>query len=119
MNKKYLSYYGPRVEYYYNIVATNHSNSISVVFLGDSSGSTDYRKGHSLCRGLVWTRNYINEVKNEYDRDFAFEYVVLYMNTYWDCVIKSDFPKKNVDSSTDQCVAHSCRGKVGVGQQPL
>jgi len=83
----------PRDEYHMDLVTAKRNDGAHVFFVGDSTGSTEYQKGESLCRGLrevdflFWNKNF-NMIPTDWEN------VATRYNKYWkDFVVPEEFEK--------------------------
>ncbi|MBA2655423.1 MAG: alanine racemase [Tatlockia sp.] len=85
--------YAPRTEYYWDVAATNiawEENSRPLFFLGDSAGSTDYKSGLSMGRGLLSVQA-LSQLISKYTDDFA--KITPHFQAYWKNVVSREFNK--------------------------
>jgi|GEM_PF-1924439 len=88
-------FYAQRTEYYWNRVVTKirlktEQIDTPLFFVGDSAGSTDYKLGLSMGRGLLSVQELVKyQQTNLYD----FTKVALDYQVYWSTVIASEFNK--------------------------
>jgi Alr-MurF fusion protein len=86
-------YYAPRYEYAYKDVAFNNLKGIPMLFVGDSAGSTDYRFGLSLGRGLLAADHIVSSLKQS---SGAIHEVATNYQAYWEKdVLPIEFNQKN------------------------
>ncbi len=86
-------FYAPRTEYYWDLAATTmalEENTRPLFFLGDSAGSTDYKSGLSMGRGLLSVQS-LSQLINKYSDDFS--KIIPYFQAYWEKVISREFNK--------------------------
>lgn len=86
-------FYASRMEYYWNDVVTEipwKSGSRPLFFLGDSAGSTDYKSGLSLGRGLLAVQE-LSQLMMEHSDDFA--KISPRFQTYWNNIVRREFNK--------------------------
>ena len=86
-------FYAPRTEYYWDVAATNiawEENSRPLFFLGDSAGSTDYKSGLSMGRGLLSVQA-LSQLINKYSDDFS--KITPHFQAYWENVVLREFNK--------------------------
>ena len=84
-------FYAPRSEYYWDTVATNIpwlDDSKPLFFLGDSAGSTDYKLGLSMGRGLLSVQA-LSQFIIEYSNDFS--KIAPQFQEYWERVVMREF----------------------------
>lgn len=85
-------FYASRKEYFYDVSAASYLN-IPFLFIGDSSGCTDFRYGLSLGRGLLATKQLIHEIKAR--QNIAFKGIVDFYNEQMRHVIATEYNQKN------------------------
>ncbi|OAI46489.1 alanine racemase [Gammaproteobacteria bacterium SCGC AG-212-F23] len=93
--KRIKIFYAQRTEYYWEDVATQISwqgNSKPLFFLGDSAGSTDYKLGLSVGRGLLSAQT-LSELLTKYTNDFS--KIISDFKIYWNDIIKNEFNKSS------------------------
>jgi hypothetical protein len=78
-------YYAARSEYYWQTVAQPDYPSF---FVGDSAGSTDYKMGLSMGRGLLATQYLASSIRRH---ESNFHQVATDYQTYWDNVVVREF----------------------------
>ncbi len=86
-------FYAPRSEYYWDTVATNMpwlDGSRPLFFLGDSAGSTDYKLGLSMGRGLLSVQA-LSQFIIEHSDDFS--KIVPQFQDYWEKLVVREFNK--------------------------
>lgn len=92
--KKINVYYAARSEYYWNTVATvwpfSDDSIIPLYFLGDSAGSTDYKFGISVGRGLLAVDMLLNSIN---ENPTSLDTVSVEYQHYWNKVIAREFNK--------------------------
>jgi Alr-MurF fusion protein len=86
-------FYAPRTEYYWDAAATHilwSGSARPLFFLGDSAGSTDYKLGLSMGRGLLSVQALSQSISN-YDNDFT--KITAHFQAYWDNIVQREFNK--------------------------
>lgn len=86
-------FYASRSEYYWDVAATNmpwQKGSRPLFFLGDSAGSTDYKSGLSMGRGLLSVQALSQYIINHTD-DFSI--IVPNFQSYWEQILNREFNK--------------------------
>ncbi|MBI2785149.1 MAG: alanine racemase [Legionella longbeachae] len=86
-------FYAPRTEYYWDIAASNipwQEHSRPLFFLGDSAGSTDYKSGLSMGRGLLSVQA-LSQFINKHSDDFL--KITSDFQVYWEKVKIREFNK--------------------------
>ena len=86
-------FYAPRTEYYWDVAATNipwQGYSRPLFFLGDSAGSTDYKSGLSLGRGLLSVQALSQSIIKHSD---DFSKITPHFQAYWENVVLREFSK--------------------------
>lgn len=88
-------FYANRSEYYWDIVAVNtsfHEYNCPVFFIGDSAGSTDYKSGLSMGRGLL-SAKILSSLMIQFD---DMTKIISSFQDYWKTIIDREF---NQDAS--------------------
>ena len=86
-------YYSKRSEYFYR-TASGKLDGVATFFVGDSVGSTDYKLGMSLGRGLLAAEAIVDnlvETKLDWARSSD------WYNKYWNLVVLNEFDQKKAD----------------------
>ena len=86
-------FYAPRSEYYWDVAATIipwQEYSRPLFFLGDSAGSTDYKSGLSMGRGLLSVQSLTKSIVT-HSGDFS--KITPDFQAYWENVIVREFNK--------------------------
>lgn len=84
-------YFATRGEYHYKTAAKSFEG-IPILFLGDACGSTDYKQGLSLGRGLINVVHLIEKMRVTTD---AFIDLIHFQNNYWQKVVSGEFNQEN------------------------
>lgn len=92
-------FYAQRTEYYWDVVATKTSlqeYSRPLFFLGDSAGSTDYKSGLSMGRGLLSVQA-LSQLILHYSDDFT--KIITNFQERWATILQREFNKGSQLSS--------------------